>query len=141
MVALMVKIDVEFTGQVRAHVDPKIRSKYIWCILAYIFREKWKKSAPKKQCSSCSGTIRNIKKRFKPGFRVFKLLLEMRLYNSVGQRGAGLVFFLYSDFLTKFHFFYAYVRISQERLGLSRNDLNWVVRLRNCYSKCVYRTL
>ena len=34
-----------------------------------------------------------------------KKLLKMGLYDSVGQRGAGLGFFQYSDFLTKFQCF------------------------------------
>ena len=55
--------------------------------------------------------------------------------------GLDLYFFCTATFSQNFIFFNAYVKISQERLGLSRNDLNWVVRLRNCYSKCVYRTL
>ena len=59
------------------------------------------------KCWNFSGTVRNIKKRFSQGCTATKMLLRMGLYDSLGQRGAGLeIFQYYSDFLTKLQYFW-----------------------------------
>ena len=50
-------------------------------------------------------------------------------------------FFSTATFSQNFNVFDGYVGISHKRLGISRNGLDWVVGIQNCYSKCVYRTL
>ena len=65
------------------------------------------------------------------------MLLKMRLYDSVGQRGAGLEIFKYSDFLTKFQYFLwlcwnfsETVRNIKKRFGLGCRNSKVLLKMR-----------
>ena len=64
------------------------------------------------------------------------MLLKMRLYDSVGQRGAGLEFFQYSDFLAKFQYFWwlcwnfsETVRNIKKRFGLGCRNSKLLLKM------------
>ena len=89
------------------------------------------------KCWYFSGTVGNIKKWFWLSCRAVKMLLKMRLYESLGQRGLDWEFFQYIDFLTKFRQFWWLcwsfsdsVRNIKKRFGLGCSNSKVLLKLR-----------